>query len=178
MKVSDVNFSLSVGHLLWGVGKVPIIILIALSMLFPILTIVMLCTPLVWNTIMIVAFSLINIFSLILFCFSLKIIIKDKNNKKKVSLWLKDAVEAKAYSKIISEDWSWLLCWLIKGRIIRVNFKINGKRFVRDSNFKFFGGEKGYIYGAKYINKEIRIAYSPKYDEVMILKDNINDKKQ
>ena len=104
---------------------------------------------------------------------SVAIYIKVKNDrlKKKILLWLEDAIETIAYSKKIGENRVGLPP---KATKIRVRFAINGVTYKRESTAKIVGGQRGYLgtYN-KYANREIRILYSPKYDEVLILKDNI-----
>ncbi len=102
---------------------------------------------------------------------SLLIVVKIQKEKlsKDVMLWLEDAIEIKAYSQKLGEN---RLGFQPKATKIRVSFNIGGKHFRKDSSLTPFGGWEGYA-GCfnKYADREVNIMYSPKYDEVLILKD-------
>ena len=82
-------------------------------------------------------------------------------------LWLKDAVELKA--KIIRLAFTVSHSPLYQ---VEAQFMYNGKKMTRKSS-------KGNIWTgshnifAKYHNKDVRILYSPTYDEVLLLKGDI-----
>ena len=98
---------------------------------------------------------------------------------KKIKLFCGDAVELKAESTEIGSYHR------IEGLIvpttrkkISIKFMYNGKKYLRESGQP--GYNKPYMYNtkagyekifAKYSNRIIRILYSPKYDQVLILKD-------
>ncbi|GHV02932.1 hypothetical protein FACS1894211_15200 [Clostridia bacterium] len=79
-----------------------------------------------------------------------------------------------AYSSKIDEVRS--VVWQPKAIKIQVRFKIAGQQHKKESTAKVLGGWKGYL-GAykKYADGEIRILYSPKYDEGLIVKDNLRN---
>ena len=106
---------------------------------------------------------------LVLFLIAINTMKYHINVDKEIKLWKDDAVQLKATSKIIDEE-------TFIGEIpttyykIEIYFKYQNKRIKKIS-----GGQKrfkGYatIY-RKYSNRVIDILYSPKYDQVMILKD-------
>lgn len=91
-----------------------------------------------------------------------------KNNllKRKMRIWMEDAVELYAYSEEISRFWMPMHPTATK---IRVKFQWEGRNYVRTSgNGKRKAYQKVFT---KYANRYIRILYSPKYDQIMILKD-------
>lgn len=167
--LNDIDISLSLGQLVYGKKWVPVICFILMAMLFPILTLVICSFSINWNPDMIVTLILLNLFSLAILSLPLYIIIKDKWIKKQVTIWMKDSVKLEACSKKIDEC---NLMFLPKGIRIQVAFEMNGTKYVRNSTVKTFGGGKAYLTSfTKYADRKINVLYSPKYDEVMILKD-------
>lgn len=112
------------------------------------------------------AFSLLPIIWLIL-------VIRNERLRFKIFIWLEDAIELTAYAKCIGTKY-WIGIPLIK---LQIEFNINGIKYVRTSEEEKRGlidkGRPiGYFSGiSEFANKEIRILYSQKYDQVMILKD-------
>ena len=102
---------------------------------------------------------------------SLFIVVKIQKEKlsKEVKLWLEDAIEITAYSQKVGENRPG---FQPKATKIRVSFTMGGKHYRKDSSLTPLGGRKGYA-GCfnKYADREVNIMYSPKYDEVLILKD-------
>ena len=96
--------------------------------------------------------------------FSAYHLIKQNKLKKKVDLWSKDAVELSASMKSQSSNVGMLLS---KPTII-VEFSYQGKRYEKE----IFNGKKKFMIVNQYINKKVKILYSPTYDEVLILKDD------
>lgn len=167
----DIDISLSLGQLIYGKKWVPVICFLLIAVLFPILTLVMCCFSISWDFGMIVTLVLLNLFSLTILSLPLYIIIKDKWTKKQVTIWMQDAVKLEAYSKKIDEC---KLMFLPKGIRIQVAFEMNSTKYVRNSTVKTLGGGKAYLASfTKYADRKINVLYSPKYDEVMILKDRI-----
>ena len=111
------------------------------------------------------AFSLLPILLLIF-------LIKNEKKRREVNLWLKDAIEVEAYSKSIGTIKQLGIIECVK---IQVDFYIGGTHYCRvsDSNiYKEKNFDGGYYYlWSKYTNRKIKILYSPKYDQVMVLKD-------
>lgn len=101
------------------------------------------------------------------------IIIRNEKIRKKVILWLQDAIKISGYSKNIGTKY-WLGIPLIK---IQVEFELAGIKFVRTSEREKrgvfdLGRPVGYFSGiTKFVDRKIDILYSPKYDQVMVLKD-------
>ena len=93
------------------------------------------------------------------------------SGKKKVRLWLQDAVIIKAKTEKIDVSFG------IRAHLfaaIQIRFIYNEKKYVKSSV------KKGNIcclpiYN-KYVDKEIYIAYSPKYDQVMLIKPQSEQK--
>lgn len=97
-------------------------------------------------------------------------IIKNYKRRKVILLWLQDAVEIKAYAKTLS---TWGPIFEAKSTRLQVNFTFNGKKITKISQGKQLGVPDGYHrIWTEYADKEINILYSPKYDEVMILKNS------
>jgi hypothetical protein len=100
-----------------------------------------------------------------------RIIKTNRKLKKHILSCMEDAVSLKAYSYVIDTNSYDLLLWP-HGVKIKIKFKYLGKHYSKISRGKMLGGTEGYhqIY-AKYGNRNVRILYSPKYDEVLLLKD-------
>lgn len=173
MKLNDVDVSLSLGQIFWKKQWLALSFFIMVAFIFPILTIFLCMLPILWDELMIFGIICANIFSILMLSFALYLIVGNHKKKKKIKIWLNDAVKLKAYSQNISEYNS---VFNIKGIIIRVIFQFNGKRYIKESTVKNEMGNKAYLVTyKKYADRDIDILYSPKYDEVMILKDNISD---
>lgn len=99
-------------------------------------------------------------------------VIKNEKMRKKVYLWMEDAVLVNAFAKGIGLKKQLLIIPSVK---LQVNFKIDGISYSKESRSNHYETkdfEEGYYYiWSKYADKEIRILYSQKYDQVMILKD-------
>lgn len=104
------------------------------------------------------------------FCFFIIIIIYIiyyyKKLYKNISLWLNDAVKTKAFVRRMDE-----ISLNYKPFQVEFSFEIEGKEYKRLSTHGglIVGLNKRYI---KYHNKTVNILYSPKYDQVMMLKNN------
>lgn len=168
MKITDVDVSLSHGQYF---RKRFIIVYIGMAVccFFPILTVIMLALQLEWDMQMIVAMALGNVGSIAFLAVLIYIKIKNDKLKNKIKLWLADAVELKAYSTKIEEHKMGFQPIATK---IQVEFDYADKHYKIESTYQVFGGYKGCV-GCfnKYADREINILYSPKYDEVMILRD-------
>lgn len=110
------------------------------------------------------AFSIIPIIMTIL-------VVKNEKMRNNVNLWIEDAVAIDAYSQ----------CEGIKRKFLfpavklRVDFDIDGIHYSKESHsnhYKHKNFEEGYYYiWSKYADRKIKILYSRKYDQVMVLKD-------
>lgn len=79
----------------------------------------------------------------------------------------------KAKSVLADTDWNTgRYGFPFRTSAIKVKFKYDGKVYNKLSTYKGYTSYLA-IYN-KYADREILIAYSPKYDEVMILKDKQN----
>ena len=96
MKLSDVVFSLSLGGLISKRQLKFIIAIIFISMLFPLITIGMVCTPFVWDTQRIICVIFANIISLSLLFFLIYVLVRDKINKKKSCYMVKRCYRIKS----------------------------------------------------------------------------------
>lgn len=99
--------------------------------------------------------------------FFLYFILKNKFIKKKVGLWLNDAVELKAYSRETMRIPAGLFS--LRQISIEVVFKYGGEFIIQKNGKQKWLQFAPYL--VKYANKKINILYSPTYNEVMILKD-------
>lgn len=113
--------------------------------------------------------SIAAILPLVLFI----LIHRNEKIRRDIYVWLDDAVELNAYCRNIGVKES-MFIKLIK---LQVEFEFDGKNYVRTTENEKrgildYGSPVGYFSGvSKYANKEVKILYSPKYDEVMILKN-------
>lgn len=119
-------------------------------------------------------FLVFSLCVLMAFCFAAVIIINHKNCLR-VKEWLKDSVKLKAYAKTLDESKVYSGFIPLKATKIIVTFVYNGKHISKmsgkqDSAISRFNGYSSAL--EKYVNREIDIMYSPKYDQVMILKPN------
>lgn len=89
--------------------------------------------------------------------------------KNKVDMYLKDAIILKATTSSNGE------CQMLRGLMIRKAVGIRVEFIYNGSNRTMLSEYRGKplllpVY-MKYINKPLNIAYSPKYDDVMLIKD-------
>lgn len=103
------------------------------------------------------------------------LISRNEKCRKEILLWLSDAVELNAYVRKVDVIHSDLLSTddLYK---IRVEFEFNGQSYKLESRGKQLGGTKSsrgfHNVWKDYINRKVNILYSPKFNEVIILKDH------
>lgn len=169
MQSAEVEVSLSQGNFLNKKQRCLLYVSIAVWFIFPVITVIFIAVPQVeWDNLTV--FMMIC-FNLLFLCFEgILIYIKIKNDriKKKINLWKEDAVELSAYVEQIDEYRIGIRPKAVK---IRVRFRFGGRRYLRESTAKIVGGRKGYLdCYKKYVNRKVQILYSPKYDEVLILK--------
>lgn len=88
--------------------------------------------------------------------------------KKKATLWLEDAIVLEAYAKSVGQTLHVRNMIARTATAVEVSFEYDDKRCVRQSTYK----DKPLYLAVytKYADKKILIAYSPKYDEVMLIK--------
>lgn len=96
-------------------------------------------------------------------CYFQDIIIKEGVIRRKIKRWLEDAVLLSAISKKL------LSAGIPSSSKIQIEFVYNGKKKKQVS----LPGKLLQIQTifSRYADREIQILYSPKYDQVMILKD-------
>ena len=170
MKLPNVDVSLSHGKLFNKKHFIPLYIALSTSCLFPVLTVFLLCLPAVeWDNDMIVALTLGNLFAAAIISLFVYVERKNRKLKNKISVWSTDAVKIRAYSKKVGEI---RLGMQPKATKIQVRFTLNAVEYIRESTYKVLGGLEGYV-GCfnQYADRAVTVLYSPKYDEVMILKD-------
>lgn len=97
------------------------------------------------------------------------------DRKRKILLWLEDAIEVEGITKTIDKRKWMIVASLVK---LKIEFIINGVKFERYtgdekvSPYWNYHARDGYYSGIeKFADKKVKLLYSPKYDEVMILKD-------
>lgn len=143
---------------------------VLVPLIFLIVFILSLVERYIWNSedIFLLLLGMLLFFSFSMVCI---LIIRNSNRiKRKIMLWEKDAVITKAYSEKIDEVRLGIQQKQVK---IKVEFIINGQKYSRVSAGKMIGGgPEGYHkIWAYYADREINIMYSPRYDQVLILKD-------
>lgn len=90
-----------------------------------------------------------------------------ERGKKKAMLWLGDAVVVDANAESNGSEFQ-IRVVMSYASAIKVTFSYNGKSYERYSVYK---GKPMYLWVFnKYVGRRIKIAYSPKYDEVMLIK--------
>ena len=94
------------------------------------------------------------------------------HQRKKVKKWLEDAIECEGYTEIIDVK-KRLGATLLK---LKIDFRIEGKTYTRitgdSNNLGDYNAMNGYYSGIeKFADKQVKVLYSPKYGEVMILND-------
>lgn len=116
-----------------------------------------------------VAFGVAGVYVLVCALF-IYLCIRGQKQRKTVLSWLEDAVELKAVTKEISRQLGEIIVPCVK---IQVDFYYGDKlhRQFSDGKRDRFDDWPGYLaLWKKYADREIDILYSPKYDEVMVLK--------
>lgn len=103
-------------------------------------------------------------------------LVQTERTNKEVLLWLDDAIECGAHSYIYSTS---TVNAVTDSKIyrIKINFKIDGKHYSylsRDYQWGSFLPNGYSSFWKKYIDKSMKILYSPKYEEIMILKEPKN----
>lgn len=169
MQISNIRASLSQGNFLDRKQFAILYSGMVALLLLPLLTVVLIIAPYEWDGQMVDAMVGGNFMFISVYAVYISIFVKNNKLRKKIILWLEDAIETKAYSKNIGEN---RLGFQPKATKIEVKFKVNNKIYTRESTAKVFGGWEGYqgVF-TKYADREINILYSEKYDEVLILKD-------
>lgn len=172
MQISNIDVSLSKGKLLNRGQLILPCICIACCCICILITLIMAFIPQIeWDVSLAVTLGLVDVISVSLLSVMLFILVKNNKLVNNIKLWLQDAVELEAYSKKIGEVRSGMFSSL--STKIQVRFSVDGKVYKRESSAKITGIPQGYTsWFNKYADREVKILYSPKYEEVLILKDS------
>lgn len=100
---------------------------------------------------------------------ALALLVVNLHVKKCVKKWMDDAVKLKATTENGVDSFLESAYSPFVGRSIKLTFIFNKKKYIKVSKTNIFNGTSWAF--CKYIGREIDILYSPKYDEVMIVKD-------
>ena len=170
MKVQDIDITLSDGQLQTGSRIFLLGLGLSLAMIYPIITIII---AIGYSFIMqeqgIWLFIFLNTVCIAFFIICLWALLKNRTLAKEIDKWLEDARETTAISRLVGEYYMGMQPKVGK---IEITFWLDGKRYVRESTAKGWGGQKGYMACfRKYAERNVRILYSAKYDKVMIPKD-------
>lgn len=170
MKVNNIAVSLSLGQLLHKKHFVTLYLGMAISLLFPAITIALLFFPqIISDNQLLYALITGNIIFVSFFCVLVYVKVKDTKIKKTVTIWLEDAIQLQAHCKKVDQIMAGMQPKAVK---IKVTFKLDDKVFSKVSTAKVFGGQSGYLGTfTKYADKDVVILYSPRYDEVLIVKE-------
>lgn len=120
-----------------------------------------------WDMTVLLCIISISLIFVTLSIFLLYLIISDKKLKNKILLWANDAIELKAYSKTIGKEFNMQPTLYYQ---IAVSFVVNGTKHTKTSG-EGSDSKKHHKIFSQYADREINILYSPKYDEVLVLKD-------
>lgn len=171
-RLSDIDVSLSQGQLYHTKHLIVLwlaFISSSLLIIMGIISLVLSCIK--WDKKIFIVGVLCMLIGIMFFIISIFCLVKDNKAKRRIAIWLEDAVELKAHSQKINER---RLGIQLKATKIQVNFTLNNDCYIVESTYKVFGGYEGCV-GCfnKYANRDVNILYSAKYNEVMILKDVI-----
>lgn len=122
----------------------------------------------------------INAILIILWIVCLLIYKKQNKQSKEVKLWLQDAVEINAVTSQAGENKSVAMLTPITLYKLQVDFDYNGRHYTyfskNEYKIKFDSPPTGFHkIWERYINKNVKIMYSPKYDEVMLVRGSAKD---
>ena len=167
--ISESNIAASVkyGKYVGRRALMGLYMLLATATLIPIVTIAVVISSheglMVLESEIVITLIFINTFALFLICVAVSLLLYHKRNIKEVQKWMQDAVVLKA--SVYRLD---LLSPAYDPYQVAVRFTYNGaQREQTQRPNKFLGYHKILV---KYVGKQISIAYSPKYDQVIILR--------
>jgi len=164
-----IKSSLSYGKVFWGKSEYALYIFLFLPIMDPIITIGIIITILLdkmqFTYEVITSVIFLNCFWGLIFGIVLWRFIHNNKLKKKIEIWLEDAVPIRASAKRLD-----LVDITYQPYQIEVSF------IFKDVRYKYISKPGNPIIGYyKFFSepvKELKILYSPKYEEVLILKDN------
>ena len=166
IKVKDVYASLRNGRVyseaMWAVSYITILVLVVPTTIGSIIAGVL-------DNNLLYAIGIPS-FGVVLIITGLILLITTKSSKKRASKCLEDSVILEANcTSLGSVPVVRFPAFFSKAMAIEVAFQYNGDLYIRQSERK--GKPLYLIIYNKYANRKIMTAYSPKYDEVMLLKD-------
>lgn len=104
--------------------------------------------------------------------FTVFIVVKNERIRNEVELWVADSVEVTANATSVGTKRK----YFFPATKLQIDFVINGIHYSRTSDSRKTKGnnfEGGYYYiWSKYADRKVKILYSLKYDQVMVLKDD------
>ena len=166
--LTEIKATLKYGRFVQGWRISLLYITIFITCMMPVITIIMLISSLygvfTWEREMLFGIVFGNIFSITLGAICVYYLYRHKKVKNQVKNWLSDAILIKA--KVSRMD---ILDSRYKPYQIKVEFSYNGKKYTHISepgNF-FTGYRKIFL---RFINKDCKILYSPKFNQVMFKK--------
>lgn len=165
MKLSDIDASLEYG---WNYSKklmVWIYICFFMGILFPLISLGVFFTEPASDDDIILVIAMNIVGGVVLVFFGALLLYKMLLNKK-MKEWITDAIEMHAYAQKLDDR-----RLILKATKIQVKFCLQKKWYTKVSgNGKWYRQGYSTIF-TKYADRKINILYSPKYDQVMILKD-------
>ena len=96
------------------------------------------------------------------------LIVRNARMRKHILQWLEDAAELSADAKVIDVQRISLLFPRAK---VQVSFVLEGRKMTRESGKQGKIGSGYQSFWMRYDKRPVRILYSARYDQVMILKD-------
>jgi len=168
MKLSNIDASLSKGRFFTGIWLAFIYSFLgicAFSILLSFFAITM--GAVFGEKVFIFIFGSLALISAFFSIIPIQIIVINKKIEKQIKLCLGDAIQLKG----VCEKLNITGVWKFRQAHIEIRFKHNGKKHKKRSIGGTIGGRNGYnrVF-TKYADKEVNILYSPKYDQVFILK--------
>lgn len=170
LKVSDIDASLNYGKIhtgkAWNATFIAMLILSVLVMVFAVVG--LFDKPYDSSDKFMIIFGFV--FGGFMLIVTLLLFLYVNRGKKRAALWLKDAVLLEARCTLLDTRMEVRNSAAAKAAAIRVKFTYNGKKYTKESSYK---GARTYLpVFNKYADRKITIAYSPKYDQVLLVKDN------
>ena len=178
IKLTRIDASLKHGQFFTGKWLIFFYSLIIFCSVMPISTLLFLCLVYLgkesFDTDTIISFIGSDSISLITIFGTIYVLYRNNKLKKKIILWLDDAIELNAQTTVL--DSFRTLGQPVAETKLLVEFYIDNYRKICTSEDKsrkdhWYRRNGFYKILSKYANKSIKIMYSPKYDQVIILKE-------
>lgn len=172
INLSQVACSLSLGTVMNKTAKSFCYFSVVSSAILATVPLFVFVTPIEANTTIVTSVILCSILGTAIFAFMLYLLLKNRHKVKKFTLWLENGITLDATCRCIGENIQYDIV-SVRNIKIEVKFKLDNKIIKKESTAKIDGVKKGYMsIFSRYENKKITIVYSPKYDEVLIVKLN------